>query len=153
MHGGRVAGVTQLPYWQGVSGTEGGVPLSQLPVQVGVGGGRDPQSPGQDGDGGLGGGGHSSTGGGGEGGGGGGHSMTAGGGGGRGWQGFSHSTHVVHGTWSLATVDVEADSVTDTSIRMENESNKGMELAITFRWKTNTIKERLGSEKQRRRFI
>lgn len=67
------------------------------------------------------------AGGGGDGGaGGGGHSITCGGGG-----GFSHSTHIVHGTWSFATdeIDKEVAFVLAENASMKI-SKKGNRVAI-----------------------
>ena len=67
-------------------------------------------------------------GGGGDSDGGGGHSNTFGGGGGRGWHGFSHSAHIVHGTWSFATNEVALVLAENASMKII--SKKGNELAI-----------------------
>lgn len=77
------------------------------------------------------------TAGGGGGDGGGGHSTTGGGGGGsRGWHGFSHSVHIVHGTKAFATevacVILLIAKTVDARKRMNKEDCKGNELAIIF---------------------
>ncbi|XP_027349405.1 loricrin-like [Abrus precatorius] len=109
---GGPCGTSQL-YVHGVFGGGG------HSTTAGDGGGGDGCGGGGDGDG--------------DGDGGGGQSITGGGGGGNGWHGFSHSTHIVHGTMSFATVEVAwvtAETVAhsvDTSKRINEEDIKGNE--------------------------
>ena len=73
-----------------------------------------------------------------DGGGGGGDGRGGGGGGSRGWHGFSHSAHIVHGTKSFSTevawVILLIAKTVDARKKMNKEDSKGNELAIIFSW-------------------